>query len=115
MAIIVKAEITITKGFNTWKSMVKKNQDRMEEMGMVMLFAGVKKDEPTKLHAIMKFPDLEALQAFGANEQQSATECIELVPWIDSGIMTIIADDECNCKLSHLMNYKSFLESGGDY
>ena len=32
MAIIVKAEITITKGFNTWKSMVKKNQDRMEEM-----------------------------------------------------------------------------------
>ncbi len=41
MAIIVKGEITITKGFSTWKSMVKKNHDRMEEMGMVMLFAGV--------------------------------------------------------------------------
>ena len=36
---------------------------------MVMLFAGVQKDDPTKLHAIMKFPDLEVLQAFGANEE----------------------------------------------
>ena len=66
-AIVVKGEITITKGFDTWKAMVKKNHKRMEGMGMVMLFAGVEKDDPTKLHAIMKFPDLEALQAFGAN------------------------------------------------
>ena len=93
MAIIVKAEITITKGFNTWKSMVKKNQDRMEEMGMVMLFAGVQKDEPTKLHAIMKFPDLEALQAFGANEELKEQRR-QAGAVIESGIMTIIADDE---------------------
>ncbi len=26
MALIVKGEITITKGFDTWKSMVKKKQ-----------------------------------------------------------------------------------------
>ena len=69
MAIVVKGEITITKGFDNWKAMVKKNHKRMEEMGMVMLFAGVQKDDPTKLHAIMKFPDLQALQAFGANEE----------------------------------------------
>ena len=49
IAIIVKGEITITKGFNTWKSMVKKNKHRMDEMGMVMLFAGVQKDDPTKI------------------------------------------------------------------
>ena len=54
MAIIVKGEITITKGFNNWKSMVKKNIHRMDEMGMIMLFAGVQKDDPTKLHAITK-------------------------------------------------------------
>ena len=54
MAIIVKSEITITKGFDTWKSVVKKNKHRMDEMGMVMLFAGVQKDDPTKLHAITK-------------------------------------------------------------
>ena len=47
--------------------MVKRNHKRMAEMAMVMLFAGVQKDDPTKPHAIMKFPDLEALQAFGAS------------------------------------------------
>ncbi len=93
MAVIVKAEITITKGFNTWKSMVKKNQDRMEEMGMVMLFAGVQKDDPTKLHTIMKFPDLEALQSFGANEELTEQRR-QAGAVIESGIMTIMADDE---------------------
>ena len=42
MAVIVKGEITITKGFDTWKSMVKQNKHRMDEMGMVMPSAGVK-------------------------------------------------------------------------
>ena len=93
MAIIVKAEITITKGFNTWKSMVKKNQNRMEEMGMVMLFAGVQKDDPTKLHAIMKFPDLEALQAFGANEELTEQRR-QAGAVIESGVMTMISEDE---------------------
>ena len=41
MAIVVKSEITITKGFDTWRAMVKNSHKRMEEMGMVMLFAGV--------------------------------------------------------------------------
>ena len=41
--------------------MVKKNKHRMDEMGMVML-PGVQKDGPTKLHAIMKFPDIEAFK-----------------------------------------------------
>ncbi len=41
MAIIAKGDITITKVFYTWKSMLKKNKHRMDEMGMVMLIAGV--------------------------------------------------------------------------
>jgi len=93
MAILVKGEITITKGFGTWKSMVKKNQGRMEEMGMVMLFAGVQKDDPTKLHTIMKFPSLEALQAFGANEELTEQRR-QAGAVIETGIMTMIAEDE---------------------
>ena len=93
MAIVVKGEITITKGFNTWKAMVKKNHKRMEEMGMVMLFAGVQKDDPTKLHAIMKFPDLEALQAFGSNEELTE-ERRQAGAVIESGVMTMMAEDE---------------------
>ena len=69
MAIVVKGEITITKGSNTWKAMVEQNQKRTEDMGMVMLSAGVQKDDPTKPHVIMKFPDFGALQAFNANEK----------------------------------------------
>ena len=93
MAIIVKGEITITKGFDTWKAMVKKNQTRMSDMGMVMLFAGVQKDDPTKLHAIMKFPDMAAFQAFGSNEELTK-ERSEAGAVVESGVMTMISDDE---------------------
>ena len=50
MTIIVKGEITITKGLYSWKTMVKQDQKHMEEIEMVMLFAGVQKDDPTNLH-----------------------------------------------------------------
>ncbi len=93
MAIIVKGEITITKGFDIWKAMVKQNQKRMEEMGMVMLFAGVQKDDPTKLHVILKFLDLEVLRAFGANEELTE-ERRKAGAIIESGVMTMIAEDE---------------------
>ena len=93
MAIVAKSEITIAKGFDTWKAMVKQNQKRMEEMVMVMLFTGVQKDVPTKLHAIIKFPDLEALLAFGANEELTE-ERRQAGAIIESGIMTMMADDK---------------------
>ena len=93
IAIIVKSEITITKGFDTWKAMVKKNQTRMNDMGMVILFAGVQKDDPTKLHAIMKFPDMAAFQAFGSNEELTK-ERSEAGAVVESGVMTMISDDE---------------------
>ena len=93
MAVIVKSEITITKGFETWKAMVKKNQGQMKEMGMVMLFAGVQKDDPTKLHAILKFPNIETLQAFGANAELTE-ERRQAGAVIESAVMTIISEEE---------------------
>ena len=90
MAIIVKGEITITKGFDTWKSMVKQNKHRMDEMGMVMLFAGVQKDDPTKLHAIMKFSDIEAFWAFGANEELTEERRMAGAV-VETGVMTMIS------------------------
>ena len=33
------------------------------------MFAGTEKDDPTQLHAIMMFPSMEMLQAFGADEE----------------------------------------------
>ena len=40
MAIIMKSSIKITKGFDTWQTMVKAQEDRINEMGIKFLFAG---------------------------------------------------------------------------
>ena len=93
MEIIVKGEITITRGLNNWKFMVKKNKHRMDDMGMVMLFAGVQKDDPTKLHAIMKFADIEEFHAFGANEELT-DERRKAGADVESGLMTMISENE---------------------
>ena len=69
MAIIVKSAIKISKGFDTWSAMVKSQDKRLASMGIKFLFAGAEKDDPTQLHAIMMFPSMEVLQAFGADEE----------------------------------------------
>ena len=56
------------------------------------MFAGTEKDYPTQLHAIMMFPSMEMLQAFGADEElteirrQGGTV-------IETGIMMLISED----------------------
>mgnify|MGYP006223802431 CR=1 FL=1 len=73
MAVIVKGEITITKGFNHWKEMVFSQKEKMAGMGMQFLFAGTTKEDPTKLIAVMKFDSVEAMQAFGSDEELTET------------------------------------------
>ena len=46
MAIIMKSSIKITKGFDTWQTMVKAQEDRINEMGIKFLFAGTEKMIP---------------------------------------------------------------------
>ena len=59
MAIITKSEITITKGFDTWQEMVYSIEDKLTAMGISFLFAGTEKDDPTKLHAVMRFDSMD--------------------------------------------------------
>ena len=87
MAIIMKSSIKITKGFDTWQAMVKAQEDRINEMGIKFLFAGTEKDDPTQLHAIMLFPSMEVLQAFGANEELTEIRR-EAGAVIESGVPT---------------------------
>ena len=44
---VIKGEITITKGFDHWKSMVFSQKEKMAGMGMQFLFAGTEKNDPT--------------------------------------------------------------------
>ena len=92
MAIIVKAQITITEGFDTWQAMVKSQEARMEELGMKFLFADTEKDNPNQLHAIMMFPSMEALQTFGGDEELTEIRR-QAGAVIESGLMTPISGD----------------------
>ena len=59
--VLVKGEITITKGFETWK-IYYQSKDKLEEYGISFLFAGTQMDDETKLHVVMKFDSMEALE-----------------------------------------------------
>ena len=92
MAIITKSSIKITKGFDTWKAMVKSQEDKLNEMGIKFLFAGTEKDDSTQLHAIMLFPSMEVLQAFGADEELTEIRR-QAGAVIETGVMTPISED----------------------
>ena len=92
MAIIVKSEITITKGFNNWKEMVFSQKEKMAGMGMQFLFAGTTKEDPTKLIAVIKFDSVEAMQAFGSDKEFTETRR-QAGMVMESGVMTPISDE----------------------
>ena len=92
MTIIVKSEITITKGFDTWKTMVQANSEKMKKIGFSFLFAGTAQDDPTKLVVILRFDSMEALKSFGADEELTEQRR-EAGAVLESGVMTIMSDD----------------------
>ena len=92
MAVIVKGEITITKGFNHWKKMVFSQKEKMAGIGMQLLFAGTTKEDPTKLISIIKFDSVEAMQAFGSDEEFTETRR-QAGMVMESGVMTPISDE----------------------
>ena len=92
MRILVKGEITITKGFKTWKEMVYAQDAKLKEHGIKFVFAGTQKDDPTKLYTVMQFPNMEALQAF--RDDKALTEKRrEAGAVIESALMIPISDE----------------------
>ncbi len=92
MAILVKGQITITKGFDTWQKMVYEQDGKLEEHGIKFLFAGTEKENSDQLHVVMMFPNMEALQAFGADEELTEKRR-EAGAVIESAVMTPISGD----------------------
>ena len=92
MAVIVKSSIKLSKGFDTWQAMVKSQEDRINEMGIKFLFAGTEKNDPTQLHAIMMFPSMAVLQAFGADAELTEIRR-QGGAVIKSGVMTPISEE----------------------
>ena len=92
MAVLVKGEITITKGFEQSKATVFAQDKKRARMGTQFLFAGTEKNDPTKLHTVIKFESVEAMQAFGADKELTETRR-QAGAVIESGVMTPISDD----------------------
>ena len=92
MATILKSEIKITKGFETWANMVKSQDQKLSEMETKFLFAGTEKDDHNQLHEIMMFPDMEVLQAFSSNDKLTEIRR-QGGALIESGVMTPISDN----------------------
>ena len=92
MGIIVKGEITITKGFKTWKEMVYAQDEKLKEHGIKFIFAGTQKDDPSNLHTVMQFPNMEALQAF-RDDKQLTEKRREAGAVIESAMMTPISEE----------------------
>jgi uncharacterized protein (DUF1330 family) len=92
MAILVKGQITITKGFDTWQKMVYEQDGKLAEHGIKFLFAGTEKENPNQLHVVMMFPNMEAIQAF-RDDDELTEKRREAGAVIESGVMTPISDD----------------------
>ena len=92
MSIIVLSQITISKGFQKWKDMVYAADDKLEEHGIKFIFAGTQKNDPTKLHVIMQFPSMDALQVFRDDEELTKRR-IEAGAVVESMVMTPMSDD----------------------
>jgi len=92
MAILVKGQITITKGFETWKKMVFEQDEKLKEHGIKFIFAGTEKDNANQLHVIMMFPNMEAIQAF-RDDDELTQKRREAGAVIESNVMTPISGD----------------------
>ena len=92
MGILVKTEITISKGFKNWKKMVYAQDEKLKEHGIKFIFAGTQKNDPTKLNTIIQFPNMEALQAF-RDDKELTEKRREAGAVIESSVMIPISDE----------------------
>ena len=67
--MLVVTTIRLPKGFQAWKDMVQSVEDKKQEHGMTLVFAGTEKDDDTRLHTVIHFESEEHLKRFGADEE----------------------------------------------
>ena len=66
--------------------------EKLKKHGIKFIFAGTKKDDPTKLYTVMQFPNMEALQAF-RDDKELTEKRKEAGAVIESAVMTPISDE----------------------
>ena len=93
--IHVYGTVTITKGFDTWRTMVEASQAEMDSLGMKILFAATEANDDTKLHVIIQFPDMETAQTFSTREDVTEKRR-EAGVLVETTVMTPLAEPMIN-------------------
>jgi uncharacterized protein (DUF1330 family) len=90
-------KLPLLKDLKPGKEMVYAQEEKIKEHGIKFVFAGTQKDDPTKLHTIMQFPNMEALQAF-KDDKELAEKRSEAGAVVESAVMIPISEE-------HFTNY----------
>ena len=96
--MFVKIEQKLSKGFNSWKTMMLANGDKIKKYGMTLAFAGTEKEDDNSMTVLVHFESPDGLKGFGSDAELTQAR-------IDSGVimdqskMTIMNDES-------VMNHK---------
>tara|TARA_B100000427_G_C15257163_1_gene484886 strand:- start:351 stop:644 length:294 start_codon:yes stop_codon:yes gene_type:complete len=96
--MFVKIEQKLSKGFNSWKTMMLANGDKIKKYGMTLVFAGTEKEDDNSMTVLVHFESPDGLKGFGSDAELTQAR-------IDSGVimdqskMTIMNDES-------VMNHK---------
>ena len=96
--MFVKIEQKLSKGFNSWKTMMLANGDKIKKYGMTLVFAGTEKEDDNSMTVLVHFESPDWLKGFGSDAELTQAR-------IDSGVimdqskMTIMNDES-------VMNHK---------
>ena len=93
--VYVHGTVTITKGFDTWRTMVEGSKAEMDSLGMKVLFAATEADDDTKLHVIIQFPDMETAKTFSTREDVTEKRR-EAGVLVETTVMTPLAEPMIN-------------------
>ena len=94
----VKIEQKLSKGFNSWKTMLLANGEKLKKYGMTVVFAGADKEDNNSMLVVAHFESPDGLKGFGGDEELKQAR-------IDSGVimdqskMTMMTDES-------VMNHK---------
>ena len=61
----VKIEQKLSKGFNSWKTMMLANGEKLKKYGMTVVFAGADKEDDNAMTVVIHFESPEGLKGLG--------------------------------------------------
>ena len=96
--MFVKIEQKLSKGFNSWKTMMLANGDKIKKYGMTLVFAGTEKEDDNSMTVLVHFESPDGLKGFGSDAEltQARIDCGVIM---DQSKMTIMNDES-------VMNHK---------